>query len=388
MTAGVGAFRSGARGASGRRRVSSPFVLPSDSVNVMTPSTDWKEVLTEGEAALHERLAETVRALQRENADGGRIQRALHAKPNASFAATFTVLPDLPAHAKQGLFASPGTYEALVRFSNGSGRAQTDARPDVRGIGVKVLGVEGPKAIPALAHAKTQDFHAIRDPTMPFRVTTDFVWLLEAMKSPALLPLKLMLRFGPVQGVSLLRRMMKALSRPMLSCATTTYFMPLPVRFGTHAAKLRFVPAQQDVPGATASKDAEALRDDLHARVRSGPVAWEVQAQFFVDETRTPIEDPTKEWTDADAPPVRVGRLEIPVQDATSPRGVQLAEWVETLSFDPWHALEAHRPLGEMMRARNVIYRVSTAARNAAPEPERIAFGEDDMPARAGEGIR
>jgi hypothetical protein len=47
-----------------------------------------------------------------------------------------------------------------------------------------------------------------------------------------------------------------------------------------------------------------------------------------------------------------------------------LSEYVETLSFDPWHALVEHRPLGDIMRARNVAYRVSTQARKADAEPD------------------
>lgn len=340
----------------------------------MTPSTEWKEVIPEGEAALHERLAETVRDLQRENAGAGKPMRGLHAKANASFAATFTVLPDLPAHAKQGLFATPGSYEALVRFSNGGGRSQSDARPDVRGIAIKLLGVEGPKAIPALSHTKTQDFLLIRHGTMPFRKASEFVWLLGAARTPALLPLKLLAQFGPVRGFSILRKLVAGLSEPMVSCATTTYRTPLPIRFGTHAVKLQLQATQQDAPGTKASKAPESLRDDMQARVRAGPVAWDVAAQFFVDETRTPIEDPTAEWSESDAPPVKIGRFEIHAQDATSPGGTRLSDWIETLSFDPWHALEAHRPLGEMMRARNVAYRLSTVERHAAAEPERIAI--------------
>lgn len=38
------------------------------------------------------------------------------------------------------------------------------------------------------------------------------------------------------------------------------------------------------------------------------------------------------------------------------------------MSFDPWHALVEHRPLGSIMRARNAAYRVSTAARKATSE--------------------
>jgi hypothetical protein len=51
-----------------------------------------------------------------------------------------------------------------------------------------------------------------------------------------------------------------------------------------------------------------------------------------------------------------------------------VAALVESLSFDPWHALECFRPLGHMMRARNHAYRVSTQARNAAPEPSDDAL--------------
>src|SRR5262245_56083005 len=65
-----------------------------------------------------------------------------------------------------------------------------------------------------------------------------------------------------------------------------------------------------------------------------------------------------------------VGRLTIPKQDMRPPRGQKLNEYVEALSFGPWHALVEHRPLGDMMRARNVAYRVSTQARKAAGEPD------------------
>ena len=65
------------------------------------------------------------------------------------------------------------------------------------------------------------------------------------------------------------------------------------------------------------------------------------------------------------APPVTVARLTIPQQQPAA----ALKERIEGLSFDPWHALVEHKPLGDMMRARNVTYRTSTEQRKAAPEP-------------------
>jgi hypothetical protein len=59
----------------------------------------------------------------------------------------------------------------------------------------------------------------------------------------------------------------------------------------------------------------------------------------------------------------------LPKQDVSSAEGKKLSERIESLSFDPWHALVELRPLGNMMRARNVAYRESTMERQAAPEP-------------------
>ena len=42
------------------------------------------------------------------------------------------------------------------------------------------------------------------------------------------------------------------------------------------------------------------------------------------------------------------------------------------MSFDPWHAREDLRPLGNLMRARNHAYRISTQKRGAIAEPATL----------------
>jgi hypothetical protein len=149
-------------------------------------------------------------------------------------------------------------------------------------------------------------------------------------------------------------------------------FTLLPLRYGPYAARLKLQPVGEvAAPSLTAGPDA--LADDLRARLREGPLVWELAAQFFVDEERTPIEDPTVDWSEADSPYTTVGRLTIAKQDVSSDEGKRDAERIETLSFDPWHALVEHRPLGQLMRARNHAYRLSTIERKAAPEPEAQA---------------
>jgi len=58
-----------------------------------------------------------------------------------------------------------------------------------------------------------------------------------------------------------------------------------------------------------------------------------------------------------------VATLSIAAQDATSSERMAQAE---RMVMSPWHALEAHRPLGSLNRARLPTYRASSEARAQA----------------------
>jgi hypothetical protein len=167
----------------------------------------------------------------------------------------------------------------------------------------------------------------------------------------------------------ILRRSLRGLSAPTVSLATTRYFSATPIRFGAHAVHYALRPHATADAGAKSGASADYLADEMAARLREGPVVYDFQVQFFVDETKTPIEDASIEWKETDAPFVTVARLTLPKQDVTSEHGRKLAETIEGFSFDPWHAVEELRPLGNIMRARNVAYRVSTGERKASGEP-------------------
>lgn len=335
-----------------------------------TATTGWKEIIPEGEAARLEVLAKQLNDLQRKRATNGKANRALHAKGLAGVEAEFTVLPDLPERARAGLFQRPGTYRAYVRFSNGAGQRRRDTTGDVRGLAIKVTGVEGKKIIPGLEGAKTQDFLLIQSPTTPFKDAEEFMWLVRAMTQPALLPLKAIFRFGPGKGLRMLKKLVAGVSRPVPSMATARYYSAVPVQLGREAIHYALEPNQRSEPGAGNGTSPDYLTEELAARLAKGPVSFDFRVQFFKDEATTPIEDASVEWTEEHAPFVTIGRLTIPAQDLRSPRGARVTELVERLSFDPWHATEDLRPLGNMMRARNAAYRLSVMERGAAPEPD------------------
>jgi hypothetical protein len=328
----------------------------------------WQEKIAPGEEELFERLARTL-------VDGRKGEgRTLHRYSQVGLEGRFVVGSSVPASHAQGLFAKPGTYECYVRFSSGAGRAQSDRTPDVRGIAVKVVGVSGDKVIAPLAAAQTQDFLAILSNTFAIPDAETFVGIVRAAPGGPIQILRYLIgRLGFFSALRLAGALGKAQDKGKVSLAERTFFAPLPIRWGEHAAKLRFRPVDAPATPAAIPAGEHGLTEALRARVRSAPLTFAVEAQLFVDEQRTPIEDGAVEWLESVSPFVEVARLEISAQDPGSARGKLLQKTCEAMSFDPWHALVEHRPLGAIMRARNAAYRVSTMARNATSELEVVA---------------
>jgi len=187
------------------------------------------------------------------------------------------------------------------------------------------------------------------------------VW---ATRSPPLALFRLVGSLG-FRAFPLVRKLVAGLKQPAASLATKRFFSAVPIQCGPYAVRFSFTPVAPEDGEAPPGSYAE----ELAARLRRGPVAYELALQFFVDEQHTPIEDASIDW---DSPYVTVGKLTIAQQDATGERGTKLAERGEALAFDPWHALVEHRPLGGMMRARKHAYFASTKTREAAAEPKSI----------------
>ena len=66
-----------------------------------------------------------------------------------------------------------------------------------------------------------------------------------------------------------------------------------------------------------------------------------------------PIEDTSIEWQTSDAPFETVARINVPAQDFDTPRQNLTCD---NLSFNPWHGIEAHRPIGGINRLRKAVY--------------------------------
>jgi hypothetical protein len=329
----------------------------------MEPSKDWKEIVAEDEKERFERHAQTLAGLQKERSQKHPMGRALHAKQHAGLTAELEVLAGVPEHLRIAVFGEPKKHAAYVRFSNGSGARVSDDKPDLRGLAIKVMGVPGKKLIPGMENETTQDFLFINTEALAFRTVDDFVHFMQASTSQALLPFRLFARYG--FGTFAFLKKLLAAAHPVTSLATETYSTVAPIKYGDYAARLSLAPKQTDAPAALVG----SLREELEGRIKKNALVWDLRAQLFVSEDKTPIENPSIPWLEADSPYLTLGRLTIPAQDPASDDGKKTSELVEKMAFDPWHAAEELRPLGAAMRARSPAYRESQKMREAAKEP-------------------
>jgi hypothetical protein len=90
--------------------------------------------------------------------------------------------------------------------------------------------------------------------------------------------------------------------------------------------------------------------------LKSGEARFQLCVQFQTDPETMPLDHATVRWSETASPPIHVATLVIPMQDLDE-RGQ--SAYGENLSFNPWHSLVAHQPVGSISEARGVVYAAS-----------------------------
>ena len=286
---------------------------------------------------------------------GNGTTRDAHTKHHGLVRAQFEVLATIPPQLRVGLFATPHTYNAYIRFSNGrpTPTLPPDAAPDVRGMAIKLFDVHGVKEV---ADEKlTHDFVLASHPT--FFVPDVFAYV-----DFLLLPtLQDKLRLFPD-----LARSFRTYESPL----TIRYFSQTPYALGAGAATVPVKytvipvhPAEQApiilTPEQMAARTPNYLRDVMAAHLAKEAATFAFCIQTPPDAAAAMIDDANRLW---ESTPIPVATITIPVQDFRHPKQ---DEWAETISFSPWHALHEHRPLGSVNMARRRVYREASLLRHA-----------------------
>lgn len=319
------------------------------------PSTNFNEVIEPGEDEKFAIYAQKLRALQKAKSKKYGKGRLLHRKGLLALKGELIVNAGLPAYAAQGIFASAQKYPVIVRLSNGGADVKPDKVPDIRGVAVKVQGVRGKSVLTGNATTE-QDFLLINHTAFGSARAEEFLELLLALGSGGGAVLKHLYKTHGFAGMfKAMARLAKIIGKKFTGFGAESFSTAVPVKIGAYAAKLRLRPL-------TAMKypfDKVDLTHDLRRHLKGDPIEYAVELQFYTDSETTPIEDASVEWSEAESPFVTAGKLVLPPQHLTGDEYDKFANSVEQMKFDPWNALEEHRPLGNIMRARKHAYFVS-----------------------------
>jgi hypothetical protein len=280
-------------------------------------------------------------------------KRFNQARHTACLEAEFTVLDGLPTGHRVGLFATPRTYQAWIRFANASSASDRDR--DIRGMSIKLSAVAGENLTPG---ASVQDFVLNSHPVMVAPDTGGFLELLQANDAGGFRRAVYFLTHPRAARIGL------AAQKNPTCHLDIPYWSTTPYRFGAHrAVKYIVKPTSPNPSPMPATLTDTYLRDALRARLDAEAATFDFMIQFQIDAERMPIEDASVEWKEAESPYHAVARIRIPRQRFDDEARMTRCEQVE---FNPWHCLAEHRPLGNMNRARRAIYEAMAAFRGAA----------------------
>ncbi|MBM7062003.1 catalase family protein [Pseudomonas sp. UL073] len=327
-----------------------------------------EEQIPAGEAELTRSIIEDAVRVVEQHRDNTRVLRDAHAKAHGCVRAEVSVASELPQTLRQGVFQEPGkTWQAWVRFSNGNAYPQFDRARDARGMAIKLLDVPGQPLMTGPGGQSQQDF-------VMFNNTAFFVRDVAEYKSnfAAQADGKKVLAFFPswdprTWEVRHLLIALQTLSPAPESPVQTTYNSIAPFKFGPHNIKYRVIPATGSCPGYQAQEQnrdlPNFLRNALYQQLSLDrvPACFELQVQRQNPEHYMPIEDPSVEWDESISPFETVASIKVAAQDFDS---TEQNRFCDDLSFNPWHALPEHRPIGGINRLRKAVYEAVSAYRH------------------------
>jgi hypothetical protein len=306
--------------------------------------------------------------------------RDQHAKAHGCVSAEFIVRDDLAAEFTTPLFRPGARYPAIVRFSNGQGKPQSDRKPDGRGMSIKLRDVAGETILRGLEPGRTpageHDFLLSSFPVFFCKDVVDYSELMEAVAAPSATRRESFRRIlkwivfairRRRQFATFVRTALVRIGNPL----TATYHSMSPFLLGEdHVVRYVVGPVQRqdDIPSwwslLFGSLSETFLQDALVRDLAPAPPGDDVVFDFAVRvrhaATTEDAEDASLWWTRPRDRIVSIGEIRIPRQNFLTPDRVFDGE---RMMFSPWNCLQQHRPLGSINRMRLAVYLASLQVR-------------------------
>ncbi|MGI8634178.1 MAG: catalase family protein [Segetibacter sp.] len=278
----------------------------------------------------------------------GKTLRQFHAKMHGCVKATFTVLPEIPKNYQFGFLVPNKSYEAWIRFSNGSVTVVDDKKADLRGMSIKLLNVDGEMLVQDHWLPQSQDFLMVSYPILMSPKVAPVVRNVKAVCAGS----KGMILFAlnPINWMTLYRTLKG--QKKTDNMFSLIYYSVSPFRLGKpeQAVKYGAFPASEGLGKPANKKDPNFLRHNMQQDLISKSVFYDFMVQFQEDAVKMPIEDVCVEWK---SPWHKVAKIEIHPQHFDTS---ELNTFGENLTFSPWHCHKENQPLGGINRARKAAY--------------------------------
>ena len=348
-----------------------PIKTSSESIAYPEVDTVLGEKLQPNEDVLAQNIAQVIEKSIREQYTAGNALRDAHPKAHGCVRAEFHVSKNIPAQFAKGVFIPDQSYKAWIRFSNASNDASSaDIDKDARGIAIKLLGVSGEKILESEKQATTQDFIMINHPVFFANDAKRYLSFINDVNSQNMIrKLHIPFALGFKGTMNALGARNSQIANPLYA----RYWSMVPYQLGLgndrQAVKYSVRACSATANNLPKNPSHDFLREALKNTLQQTDACME-----FLIQPRTSnkmlVEDSMTEWDEKAAPFYQVATIHIPKQNFDTP---EQNKFCENLSFTPWHALPAHKPLGAVNRMRKVIYENISRVRhdmNSAPRQE------------------
>jgi hypothetical protein len=299
----------------------------------------------------------------------------------------------VPSEFQQGIFSDPGkTYPIWSRVSNSGLTPKTsDEAGDFRGLTFKLLGVPGKKLLPGYETSQNLDFAFVNIPFFVAKNLEEYNAQLSFKQGPNL---------GNIINAALRTRLLLLTSKAlnlskMVNPLNETYFSITSFQLGDNSVRYRAVPCtDKKALGAEGATGENKFRQAMSKTLKRENGCFDIEVRRLLVPSWKLNEDVTSTWEEhvEDALKAQhpenseaqkkaayaqafsewspIAKVDFPVQDFES---AAQQTFCENTSFNVWRTLETMRPLGNLNRARKVVYaEVSKSRRrgNKASEVE------------------
>ena len=272
------------------------------------------------------------------------VWRGMHAKGHGCFTGKLTVTTQ-DASLQAGFFKKDATYPVVARFSNGSGNFAKDQKRDLRGLALKVSGIDGQPLVGEKWEVGTQDFLMTNAPQHHTKDIDELMGFINAMAGSTFDKVKFFVGHPKV-----LTTLLGQTGREVHSLLGESYYSRAAFTWGDgQAVKYAAIPCEK-LGGGDSKEDPNYLTEDLTKRMGSQGACFNLTVQKQLDAKEQPIENHRKLWKTTHQVVAKV---------SFEPQAGDFSDTCEKMKFNPWNGVREFKPLGNFNRARGYIYKAS-----------------------------